>query len=388
MDGLDARLAVLWHLLVAWDLRERGHNDLARDTLIRLARLPVPSFAGWNLDDFVPFFVEAAAVDEESFLRLLATLIPADYPARETVLKRFAERGSWQLAVRGACQNPDEDARLLTFETILAVTPSELSRVIEAIDQKIADIHDWATQARALASVGERRGQLEGRDAVESYFKRARALLVNRARGTIATWAFAVIALREARAGFIAGGPENAREIVERANRLDEDERETWAAGFARILAELGDASAAEAMAEDIKDPAARDSAFADIAAALEARGDAATARAMSARIADPLERVKSFATISKVFGDLQDAVRCRELFEAGYAVAAGLDVDRRFEAMAELLASSQPAVAAAVVVGFDELSPIEAQDAWSCVARAHVRRLTGSTDDAVEALR
>lgn len=392
MDVLDVHLAVLWHLLIAWDLRERGHIDLARDTLTRLSRLPLPSFAGWNLDDFVPVLVEVALLDEEVFVQLLPILVPDDYVARVTVLERLCEKGLWQFAVRCACENPDEAARLHAFGAILEVTPPTASGVVEAIERAIPSIQDVAIQACALARIGQRRGQIEGTDVATPYFDRAHAMLTESVTGTAAVYPLARVALREARAGAAGRALEHAREAAEGAEAFDEIERETYAAPLANIFAEAGDPAAAEQMAESVTDPQERDTAFAAVAAALAARGYVATARRIIARIVDPLGRVSSFASEAAARGDANELEAGRELFELAFADAARFEVDTA-RALGRLFASSylqrNPEFAAAVLIRLNDMFPGAGRidDAWWYVSLAHAQRSAGSADSAIVAL-
>jgi hypothetical protein len=392
MDVLDVHLATLWHLLIAWDLRERGQLDLARETLVRLSRPSLPSFEGWDIDDFVPLLVEVALLDDEIFLRLLAALVPEDYVARVNVLERLAAKGYWQLAIRGACENPDENLRLYTFEVILAATPSTATGVAGAVEDAVSNFKDVGLRARALARVGQRRGQLEGTDVAAPYFARARGMVTESPTDAEAVYARAMIALREVRAGIVPAA-DHVRDVVEGARAFDETARETYAGSLADTLAEIGESSAAMDLLEGMADPDARDEASAAVAARLAARGDTAAASIIIATMADPLARVKAFAASSGERGDAKDLVGGRQLFEAGYADAARLDMDGRADVMATLCASSyvrrNPELAAAVLDQLEGALPPSSgiDDVWRCMALAHLRSAAGSAERAVEAL-
>jgi hypothetical protein len=76
-DLQDIAPCVLWHLLLAWELKDAGKLDAARLTLDRLRKQPLPRLSGANEDNVAILLNQISGVSDET-LRVLRTEVLSD----------------------------------------------------------------------------------------------------------------------------------------------------------------------------------------------------------------------------------------------------------------------------------------------------------------------
>lgn len=380
MDVLDIYVATLWHLLIAWELKERGQTDHARDTLIRLSRLPLLSFHGWDIEDLVPLLVEAALIDPESFLRLLSALVPEEYPAREHVLARLAAKGHWQIAVRAARENPNEGARLHTLEKILEITPPDFAGVSAAVRDVASSFQDARMQAMAVARAGMRAGQLDGPAAAAPYFAQARELLATSTSGE----EIPLFALCQLRAG-LAPDASDVQYVVEIAPVFASTSR----VQIAGILTELGKSSRAFELLDGMADADECDELLSSIAAASAGRGDISAATTALARIANPLARWQAFAPLADKLGETEDLKTGLQWFKEAFEFSIQVDGGRTTSGLVAAPYLRRRPVLAAEILGQLEsaMPPSGTRNSSFSMTLAHLRLAVGSSQSAIEAV-
>jgi hypothetical protein len=384
MDVMDVYLGTLWGLLVSWELHERGQTNHARDTLIRLSRMPLPSLRGWDSEDFVPLLVQAALIDPDSFLQLLSALIPEEYRFRVHVLERLAALGHWQTALRAAHENHHEGARLYSFETILELTPDDCASVSTAVKDAAASLRDARMQANAVARAGQRAGHIEGPNAAAPYFAHARALLAESyADNEVPISDRARVALCELRAGLTP-------------NHADVEDLVTYAPAFgassrvkiAGMLAEFGHGDRAFELLDGM-DADQHDEALAGIAAACARRGDLSSGATALAGINNPFTRWNAFAASFKLgeTGDLKTGPTWfEEAFRFSVEVHGGRTTAVRLVGAPYL--RRKPELAAKILGQVESaIPPSGIPDSWLSMILAYLRLAAGFCENAVEAL-
>jgi tetratricopeptide (TPR) repeat protein len=225
----DSDHSALWHLLLAWELRELDRIDEARATLERLRRRPLSRLsdgygnrAGLHERFGAELLVRAAEISSEDFADLHQRLMGSD--GYQELCERMIDAGHIAAA-------------------------AELVPRIDSFGRNRA----WCVVARAQADAGDFDGALVSARRIDYLGSRAEALCD--------------ISAAQARAGHFAAGVATAREIGDEYG--EKEKKLNQLRILAKMQAEAGDLRGAIEAATGIEHDVTRDDALRDIAVSL-----------------------------------------------------------------------------------------------------------------------
>ncbi len=348
---------ILWHLLLAWELKDRGQVEEAKEVLQKLReRLEEQKglrFEGWRKDAAVLFLSHLADVagetalaiaeqglDAEGLRKLAETLAEAGkfeqakkmefilshapmvaQKERAEVLQKIAkaltEKGDFKQALQVAWRIKEGRERVRSLRKIIKALSKageiaqelQVARMVRAREQA----QELRRKAEDLAKKEEFEQALQVAERIEDAEERAGALQE----------------IAEALAK--AGERKRAREVFEQAIKVAErieDARERAGAllAIAEGLARAGEFEQAMKVAERIEDAWERAWALRAIAEALAKAGEIEQAMKVTEGIGDAFWRALALQAIAKALAGAGEKERAKQIFNQALQVAEGIE--------------------------------------------------------------
>lgn len=321
-DLHSAESCALWHLVLAWDLKERGRSDEARATLQRLSQRDLPRMRH-------SYWVSRCAV------QLLARIAAVDQPLFHSLEQRLLEDGErGELCYATAAAGSTEEARTVAGSLTVNYRRDEAFRNIGKAQAEIATRHahhgDIAIAIDLTRDIADDVGrstafrEIAGAQAAAGFDAEAKTTfamaveLAMRDAGLLKE-----IALAQTRAGY----RDEAREVFRIASDLSRQSIDGYfgdeiAAGVASAIAETGDLDLALALARDIKSSRHQGAALCAIAEAQIRLRDRDSAIATARSIRQPESMMKSLNVIASTLAAQGQAAASREVFSKALDVA------------------------------------------------------------------
>jgi tetratricopeptide (TPR) repeat protein len=322
-DLFEIERCALWHLLLAWELKDTGRMEDARATLERLRAKELPRLSGWQGEYAAFLLVQVFEVSADILIVLQQRLLADD--ERRTLCALLSARGRFAAALAIARQIDEVGDRVKALGVIAAaqVQAGKFTAALETA-QRIDAAEDRVEALRAIAQAQAQAWEFAAAVATAQQIdeRRYRAgALRNIAQAQAQAWEFAAalataqridevgdrvealqtIASAQAQAGEQDAARTTFAAACETAQQIDMAEdraKALWA--IARAQAMAGEFAAALATAQQIDERPYRAGALEAIAEAQAQAGEFAAALATAQRIDKAEDRAKALGAIAE----------------------------------------------------------------------------------------
>lgn len=178
-DQFDNERRVLWYLLVAWELKERGGLDEARATLERLQKKSLPHLSNWQSKYACYILAHLPEVSLEAFTTVKDQIL--DDAGNRDLCVYLTNRGQFDLALKTAQAIERVESRALALGAIAGALAQagefDLAlQTAQAIEDEEEQAEALRVIAEALAQAGQFDRALQTAQKIKGGVERARAL--------------------------------------------------------------------------------------------------------------------------------------------------------------------------------------------------------------------
>ncbi|MBO9362631.1 MAG: AAA family ATPase, partial [Thermoflexus sp.] len=325
-DLLEAERGALWHLLLAWELKDAGRLEEARRVLERLMGKPLPRLAFWHLECAIDLLSHLWDVSREAFNDLSRRLL-SDKARRDLCMVLLQRR---HLAIVREVAKGIE-AEWLRDQTLLEVVRAHVGAgEFDAALRVAKEIKDGQFLAEALAAIARARADAGDREGAREVLRVALEVASGIERGWRRAGALVAIVKAQVGAGEFDAALGVAKEIEDgwrRAGALVE---------IVKAQVGAGEFEAALGVVKEIEGRWCRAEALVAIVKAQVGAGELDAAFGVAKEIEDGWYRVKALLEIAEAWASAGDWQRAREVWAAELEAAREIE-DEGLRAM-ELL--------------------------------------------------